>query len=183
MKQSILRTKRVPKAERKSLFSTRQDDRGQLYMICQNSIPNGKYWHGSECFRYSKVGTEAVSVLCWYCTERMTEPPVINRSNVNTGKPRGWKLKSVFVDKDGTVYHKGIEQPNLKGTLPVTEIKEVKTKKKIKLTKKQRLERTHELGDEVAKLKAELFRETRKTKKAIIVAEISKLNRELKKLL
>ena len=28
-----------------------------------------------------------------------------------------------FVDKDGTVYHKGKEQPKLKGTLPPTEVK------------------------------------------------------------
>ena len=34
-----------------------------------------------------------------------------------------------FVDKDGTVYHKGVEQPKLKGTLKPTVIK---PKKKVK---------------------------------------------------
>lgn len=33
-------------------------------------------------------------------------------------KPRGWHFKKVFVDKFGNVYHKGVIQPELKGTLP-----------------------------------------------------------------
>ena len=32
-------------------------------------------------------------------------------------KPRGWHFRDVFVDSEGNVYHKGIEQPELKGTL------------------------------------------------------------------
>ena len=183
MKQTKLRTKRVPKAERKSAFATRKDELGQIYMICQNSVPNGKYWHGSECFRYSKVSGEAASVLCWYCTERMTEPPVIQRVKIDSGMPRGWKLKAVFVHTDGTVYHKGVEQPELKGTLPATKIVDTPLKKKVKLTRRQKQERVHTLGDEIATLKAQLFRETRKTKKAVLMKEISKLNRELKKVL
>ena len=35
-----------------------------------------------------------------------------------------------FVDKDGNVFHKGKEQPELKGTLPPTKVK--KPKKKMK---------------------------------------------------
>ena len=35
-----------------------------------------------------------------------------------------------FVDKDGTVYHKGKEQPKLKGTLPPTKVQPVKRKKR-----------------------------------------------------
>lgn len=31
-------------------------------------------------------------------------------------KPRGWHLMKEYVDKDGNVFHKGIEQPHLKGT-------------------------------------------------------------------
>ena len=34
-----------------------------------------------------------------------------------------------FVDKDGTVYHKGKEQPKLKGTLPPTKVKHCQEKK------------------------------------------------------
>ena len=35
-----------------------------------------------------------------------------------------------FVDKDGTVYHKGKEMPELKGTLPVTVVKPKKKPKR-----------------------------------------------------
>ena len=35
-----------------------------------------------------------------------------------------------FVDKDGNVFHKGKEQPKLKGTLPPTKVKPPKKKTK-----------------------------------------------------
>ena len=43
-----------------------------------------------------------------------------------TGRPAGWHWMKEFVDKDGTVYHKGVEQPHLKLTRPVTLSKEKK---------------------------------------------------------
>ena len=46
-----------------------------------------------------------------------------------TGRPAGWHFMNEFVDKDGNVFHKGKEQPKLKGTLPPTK---VKPKKKMK---------------------------------------------------
>ena len=46
-----------------------------------------------------------------------------------TGRPAGWHFMNEFVDKDGNVFHKGKEVPELKGTLPSTK---VKPKKKIK---------------------------------------------------
>tara|TARA_Y100000033_G_C2703745_1_gene89876 strand:+ start:143 stop:580 length:438 start_codon:yes stop_codon:yes gene_type:complete len=47
-----------------------------------------------------------------------------------TGRPAGWHWMAEFVDKDGNVFHKGVEQPKLKGTLPPTKVK--KPKKKVK---------------------------------------------------
>ena len=41
---------------------------------------------------------------------------------IRTGRPAGWHWMAEFVDKDGTVYHKGKEQPKLKGTLPPTKV-------------------------------------------------------------
>ena len=35
-----------------------------------------------------------------------------------------------FVDKDGTVYHRGIEQPKLRGTRPITVVKPKKKTKR-----------------------------------------------------
>ena len=49
---------------------------------------------------------------------------------VPTGRPAGWHWMKEFVDKDGTVYHLGKEQPKLKGTLPPTKITPPKKKTK-----------------------------------------------------
>ena len=50
-----------------------------------------------------------------------------------TGRPAGWHFMNEFVDKDGNVFHKGKEQPKLKGTLPPTKIKaKKKTKRRTK---------------------------------------------------
>ena len=50
-----------------------------------------------------------------------------------TGRPVGWHWMAEFVDKDGNVFHKGKEQPKLKGTLPPTKVKpKKKTKRRSK---------------------------------------------------
>ena len=47
-----------------------------------------------------------------------------------TGRPAGWHFMNEFVDKDGNVFHKGKEQPKLKGTLEPTKVKPPKKKVK-----------------------------------------------------
>jgi len=42
---------------------------------------------------------------------------------VSSGRPSGWHFMKEFVDKDGKVFHKGVEQPKLFGTLPATKVK------------------------------------------------------------
>lgn len=32
-------------------------------------------------------------------------------------KPRGWHFRAEYIDSEGNVYHKGVEQPELKGTI------------------------------------------------------------------
>ena len=52
---------------------------------------------------------------------------------VSTGRPAGWHFMNEFVDKDGNVFHKGVEQPDLKGTLPPTKVDpKKKTKRRTK---------------------------------------------------
>ena len=60
-----------------------------------------------------------------------------------TGRPAGWHWMAEFVDKDGNVFHKGKEQPKLKGTLPPTKV-EPKKKKTKRRTKQQILLDRHE---------------------------------------
>ena len=75
---------------------------------------------------------------------------------VKTGRPSGWHFMNEFVDKDGTVYHKGKEMPELKGTRPITI---VKAKKKTK----RRTQEEILLAREVEK-KAALKKELQKQK-------------------
>ena len=91
-----------------------------------------------------------------------------------TGYPKGWKFMKVFVYSDGTVYHKGIEQPELKGTLPITTI-EVKEKK----TKAQKAREKQEALATIQKLKVELRKQTRKTEIKKIESKIKKLQKQL----
>ena len=43
---------------------------------------------------------------------------IVSKNEVK--KPRGWHFRDVFVDVEGNVYYKGIEQTELKGTLEPT---------------------------------------------------------------
>ena len=162
-------------------FKTKNDANGLRMMQCQNSIPNGKWWKGQICNEYCLVGDQATAVLCSRCVQKHVEPPVPRGSSVKSDKPRGWKFMKEFVAPDGTVYHKGIEQPSLKGTLPATKIEPKDPKKK--MSKQEKEVQVASLGKEIAKLKAELFAETRKTKKAEITRALSKATRQLKKVM
>jgi len=89
------------------------------------------------CGRYESVGDEATAVKCSNCVTR-TIPLDKPKGYVPTGRPAGWHWMKEFVDKDGTVYHLGKEQPKLKGTLKPTTVT-VKPKKKTKRRSKQEI--------------------------------------------
>ena len=74
----------------------------------------------------ANVSLEAVSVMGSRALHsRMSKmfPESEPKSKPRTGRPSGWHFMKEFVDKDGNVFHKGKEQPKLKGTLPPTKIK------------------------------------------------------------
>ena len=83
-------------------------------------------------------------------------PNVEKPKKVSTGRPAGWHFMNEFVDKDGTVFHKGVEQPKLKGTLPPTQ---VEPKKKTKRRTKEQI-----LIDRHNKKKAALKKAVKKQK-------------------
>tara|TARA_R100001129_G_scaffold118594_1_gene82105 strand:+ start:613 stop:1050 length:438 start_codon:yes stop_codon:yes gene_type:complete len=80
------------------------------------------------------VGTDAVSVIGHIAlTARMYKmfPETMEKvTKVKSGRPAGWHFMNEFVDKDGNVFHKGVEQPELKGTLPPTKVTRAKVKNK-----------------------------------------------------
>ena len=77
------------------------------------------------------VGETAVKVTCSYCVLLAVGMPEEKKSYTPTGRPPGWHFMSEFVDKDGNVFHKGVEAKQLKGTLPPTKVVS-KPKKKVK---------------------------------------------------
>jgi len=85
-----------------------------------------------------------------------------------------------YVHTDGTVYYKGIEQPELKRTMEPTGNLPKPEKKKVSKQEKENLK--IKLGTEIQKLKASMFNENRKTKRAEMQRTIQKLNRQLNKL-
>ena len=86
---------------------------------------------------YVQTGEEAVAVTCSRCVTRITvsqmslEDFFPSMKIKKTGRPAGWHWMKEFVDKDGRVFHKGKEQPELKGTLKPTKVKPPKKRKKL----------------------------------------------------
>ena len=101
------------------------EEDGQRWMICKvcQSV-------------YCKVDENAVAITCSSCVQRkclatMPMDKFFKSVKPKTGRPAGWHFMNEFVDKDGNVFHKGKEQPELKGTLPPTKVKPRKKKKKL----------------------------------------------------
>jgi len=94
-----------------------------------------------QCTKWSRwvenVGETAVKVTCSVCVLLAVGLPEEKKSYSPTGRPPGWHFMVEFVDKDGNVFHKGKEQPKLKGTLKPTKV--LPPKKKIKRRSKDEI--------------------------------------------
>ena len=97
---------------------------------------DGQRWlQCKSCYEYQKVEEHTKAITCSKCTmintlklKPMSE--FFKSIKPKTGRPAGWHFMNEFVDKDGNVFHKGVEQPKLKGTLPPTKVKPPKKRKK-----------------------------------------------------
>ena len=100
-------------------------------------IENGqRYLQCKGCYDYQKVDDVVVSITCGRCTVISTlklwpMDEFFKSTKPKTGRPPGWHFMNEFVDKEGNVFHKGKEQPDLKGTLKPTKVKPRKKKKKL----------------------------------------------------
>ena len=83
----------------------------------------------------ANVSTEAVSVIGSRAVMSRVGIPKEKPRREPTGRPAGWHFMKEFVDKWGNVFHKGVEQPDLKGTRPITLSK--KKKKILRRTKEE----------------------------------------------
>ena len=99
---------------------------GKRYMQCKHCK--------SE---YVQTGENTVAVTCSSCVTKITTSQMTledfypSMKIKKTGRPPGWHFMKEFVDKKGNVFHKGKEQPELKGTLKPTKVKPIKRKKKL----------------------------------------------------
>ena len=103
----------------KKIYHTYKEN-GDTFMICKSCQQD-----------YCKVTDEdVVAVTCGLWNAKRIPWPEMKKAYVPTGRPAGWQWMNEFVDKDGTVYHKGVEQPKLKGTLPPTNVDKIKSQHK-----------------------------------------------------
>jgi len=92
-----------------------------------------RYMSCMTCGHYTVVGDSATGVRCSNCVMKtmMNQYPVEeSKSYKPTGRPAAWHWMNEFVDVDGNVFHKGKEQPKLKGTLKPTVVKPRKKTKR-----------------------------------------------------
>ena len=108
-----------------------EDEDGQWWMQCK------------FCCEYQKVDDGTGYITCSSCVTKIDiikfPESFQTKQYKPTGRPPGWHFMNEFVDKDGNVFHKGKEQPDLKGTLEPTKVKPRKKKKK--LTADEKLQR------------------------------------------
>ena len=103
-------------------------------------VSNLKQVDCGGCGNYMEVSIDETGGTCSRCTQQRviglmsdSEREKLFSSvarTVGTGRPRGWRWRKEFVDADGTVFHKGVEQPKLKGTLQPTDVTAIKQKQK-----------------------------------------------------
>ena len=123
-----------------------------------------KYMVCSMCGNYERVGELATAVKCSRCVNiiMMNQYPPENKPSYKPkGRPAGWHWMTEFVDVDGNVFHRGKEQPKLKGTLKPTVMK---LRKKIKRRNKQAILVAREKEKRSALKKAKLEQAIKKQK-------------------
>ena len=104
-----------------------EDDDGQKWLQCK------------FCCEYQKVDDPTGYITCSSCVVKiamMKFPDTIQKQKKSSGRPPGWHFMNEFGDKDGNVFHKGKEQPELKGTLEPTKVKPPKKRKKLSADEK-----------------------------------------------
>ncbi len=143
---------------------------GQRHMECK------------VCGVVEPVSTEATGYTCHQCVNESYNkqfPMEMSIGYKPSGKPRGWRFMKQFVDKDGNVYRRGVEHPELKGKLKPTVIK--KKPPKPKITKAQKAQQRTELLTQLHKLKKQLSKAKYKKDIRKITSQIKKIQRQVQK--
>ena len=164
-------------------FKTKKRN-GKTYMICRNSIEDTSYWGWQylskhpRCNQWVEVGPTTKAVLCHHCVNKTVGAPEIRGGYKSTGRMRGWQFMREFVDGQGNVFHKGVEQPKLKGTLKPTEPKPAKKK----LSKQEKEDLRSAIIQQMAMVRDKLKNATFKKDIRSGGIEMRRLERRLKKI-
>ena len=134
----------------------------------QQKTAKYRYMACRECGSMTVASPAATAITCSSCVQKMVDPPVFKSSIEKTGRPAGWHFMKEYVDKDGNVFHKGVEKPELKGTLKPTVIE-----KKKRLTKREKAKIKQEANSKIYDLKKQL-------KKAKFKKDQRVINRQIK---
>ena len=144
----------------------------------------------TNCGMEMQVDLSVVTVLCSNCTMVKTiklyglPKGCVPQKERGIKMPPGWHFYKEFVDKNGKVYHKGIEQPKLFGTMGPTIIKPKKKSKQISIREKEKKQR--EIFKEIQRSKSalhRLVRDGRSRGQKGLTKKIQKLKREVRKYL
>jgi len=109
-----------------------------------------------RCGRFvENCDSNAIEVLCWKCTCILTYDEAQLGENVQekSGFVKGWAFMKEFVHKDGTVYNRGVEVPELKDKKIPTDIEKIKKERLDKRTKKKKTDKKEEVRKEKDLLK------------------------------
>jgi len=105
------------------------------------------------CGEELEIDGDSKGGICWRCTQKMAGPPEAlvrakKKAEADENKvrrPRGWRFYKEFVDSEGNVFFKGVEQPKLKGTKKPTVI-EPKAKKSSFEKEQERIKKQQKLA-------------------------------------
>lgn len=130
-----------------------------------------------DCGAPSMKSKDVVSYVCWQCVHEACGDQELPKQKTATGFPRGWAFMKEFVHKDGSVYHKGVEQPKLKGTKKPTTIKVAAPKPK--KSKVQKAREKQELLVKYTELKKQIKKEKRVTYRRKLESQLRKIEKQL----
>jgi hypothetical protein len=151
---------------------------GSFFEVTKWTVPPPKTLDCKLCKKpVEKVGWDADAVTCWRCCQGWLEPPRIGQQK-RSGNPRGWKFMKEYVSADGRVFHRGVEQPALKGKRPITVIS---ADKKVRVSKKEKKEMKQKALVEYAKLKTLMAEAKTKRRMSEIKREMKPLEKIIKK--
>ena len=134
----MARKRKVKKRDYKPITSAQEDAfkknggyfmDGVAYMDCRET---GDPVANVSLTSTSVLGSRAVMNKCLSLLSETERKKLFGVSTRSSGpsRPRGWRWLAEFVDSEGNVFVKGVEQPDLKGTLPVTDVAAIKARQK-----------------------------------------------------